>query len=127
MSGRWARALALVLMLSLPAVTQAGPPARVDLEVQRLLTSIATSHCRFYRNGKWYDPKRAAKHLRDKYDYLAAHARVTTAEDFIDLAATRSSVSGEPYLLKCGAGAAMPAADWLRALLVKNRSAQPAR
>ena len=88
-----------------------------------MLLVIADSGCQFYRNGSWYDSKRAASHLRSKYDYLARHDQVVTTERFIEQAATASSVSGKPYLLRCGSSKAVPAADWLRDALAQYRHA----
>ena len=42
-----------------------------------------------------------------KYDYLVAHDLIATTEDFIERAATKSSVRGQPYEVKCGSGAAV--------------------
>jgi len=52
----------------------------------------------FVRNGSEYDAKTAAKFLRGKWQ--ANTAEIKTAKDFIDKAATRSSTSGKPYVIK---------------------------
>ena len=38
-----------------------------------------------------------------------------TAEQFIDLAASRSSMTGQAYLIKCGSAAPLESGAWLRA------------
>ena len=49
-------------------------------------------------------------HIKDKYDYYRDD--IHSAEDFIALAASKSAMTGKPYLVKCGE-ATEPAADWL--------------
>jgi hypothetical protein len=96
---------------------QAAPPAIAVDEINYLLGFIGSSGCKFYRNGSWYDSHRAQSHLRDKYNYLAARDRLKTADDFIEQAATRSSMSGEEYQIQCEAGPAVPSNRWLRTAL----------
>ena len=50
------------------------------------------------RNGTEYDGKAAAEHMRTKWK--AAGSKIKTARDFIRLAASKSSVSGKPYLIR---------------------------
>jgi hypothetical protein len=100
----------------------ATPPAAAVTEINYLLDFIDRSGCMFYRNGSWYDSHRAQSHLRDKYNYLAARGRIKTADDFIEQAATRSSLSGEEYQIRCEAGPAVPSDRWLRTALIDYRS-----
>jgi uncharacterized protein DUF5329 len=109
-------ALAIIFLShSRPAL--AAPPATTVDEINYLLGFIGRSGCKFYRNGSWYDSHRAQSHLRDKYGYLAARGRIKTADDFIEQAATRSSMSGEEYQIQCEAGPAVPSNRWLRTAL----------
>lgn len=103
------------------AATAAAPPVAVA-EVNYLLGFVDRSGCKFYRNGSWYDSHRAQSHLRQKYDYLAAHDRIKSAEDFIELAASKSSMSGEDYQIRCEAGPALPSGSWLRTALADYRA-----
>ncbi|MDL2336894.1 MAG: DUF5329 domain-containing protein [Pseudomonadota bacterium] len=100
----------------------AAPPKTVQAEVDALLASIETSGCAFYRNGTLHDSKDAAAHLRDKYDYFAARGLIVTTEDFIERAATKSSLSGQPYEVTCGDGAAVSSKQWLRDKLAQLRA-----
>lgn len=104
----------------LPA--HALPPANVQAEVSVLLDYIDGSGCEFYRNGTWHDSKAAQAHLRDKYNYLAARDQIDTTEDFIDKAATKSSLSGQAYLVKCYGGAPVTSSQWLFDELVRLRT-----
>ncbi len=111
-----------VIFLSQGPLAQAAPPASAVAEINYLLGFIDRSGCKFYRNGSWYDSHRAQAHLRSKYDYLAARGRINSAEDFIEQAATQSSVSGEAYQIQCEAGPALPSNRWLRTALSGYRS-----
>ena len=53
---------------------------------------------RFWRNGSSYSPKRAADHLRMKWE--KAGSAVKTAEDFIEKIASKSSMSGKAYMIE---------------------------
>ena len=97
----------LILALMLVPVARAAPPAMAQTEINHLLEFVGSSGCEFYRNGSSYDSKRAQAHLRSKYQWLAARDQIDTAEDFIEKAATRSSLSGQPYEVRCGGGEAV--------------------
>lgn len=94
-------------------VVCAPPPtlaASLEAEIDHLLTFIAGSPCAFIRNGVAYDGAQAVGHIKDKYQHYREDIR--SAEDFIALAASKSAMSGKPYLVQCDA-AEMPAAEWL--------------
>src|SRR5258706_15671885 len=91
----------LVIAFSLFGSPAAEFPAPARLEVDSLLTKLGTSDCKFYRNGQWYDGMAAQEHLRMKYEYLVKKGWIHTTEDFIEGAATKSSLSSEPYQVKC--------------------------
>ncbi|MCL2872257.1 MAG: DUF5329 domain-containing protein [Betaproteobacteria bacterium] len=52
----------------------------------------------FVRNGKAYSVTEAIDHLN--YKYARAKSKVKTAEDFIKYVASKSSMSGEDYLIR---------------------------
>jgi hypothetical protein len=90
--------------------------ARERLEGERdkiaaLLDDLASTKAVFVRNGTEYSGTDAADHLRRKLK--AAGENIRTAEEFIDLLATRSSASGEAYLVRDG-GNEQPSAEWFR-------------
>ncbi len=117
----------LTVALSYFPVVHATPSATAQIEINYLLGYIEQSGCRFYRNGIWYDSKRAQAHLRQKYDYLAARDRIGTAEDFIEQAATKSSMSGKAYAIKCDRGPVETANLWLREVLARYRASAGGR
>jgi hypothetical protein len=118
------RVLALIVILSaLPlTATKAQTPPNVHTEIEYLLQYIETSGCSFYRNGTWYDGTQARAHLRSKYDYFAERQLIGTAEDFIDKAATKSSISGKPYKIRCSDGAEVESGPWLHLVLARYRA-----
>ena len=94
---------ALCLLLALPFVAQAAPSEKAKAEIAGLMDNLARSGCQFQRNGDWHDAADARAHLQRKYDYLLKKSLVDTSEQFIQRAASKSSVSGKPYRVKCGA------------------------
>jgi hypothetical protein len=111
----------LMLGLTLALVARAEPPTYVQIEVNFLLGYIDGSACEFYRNGTWRDSKAAQEHLRDKYQYLVARNQIKTTEDFIEMAATKSSFSGQPYMVRCNGGVTVTSNQWLHDELVRLR------
>ena len=107
----------------LPAAP-AAPTAAAMVEINHLLGLIEQSGCEFYRNGTWYDGQTAQAHLREKFDVLAARDQIKTAEDFIEKAASNSSMSGRPYQIKCGRSPAMPTSQWFSAALAQYQKYQ---
>jgi hypothetical protein len=112
------------LVLSLAAVsTFAQPPAGVRTEVHGLLQAVEHSGCEFGRNGTWHDSKAAGKHMRGKYDYLVARDMIASSEDFVERVGTKSSMSGQPYQVRCTGAAPLASGQWLRSRLAQLRAA----
>ncbi len=91
-------------------VLAAAAHAGTAEEIQHLLDYVGGSGCSFVRNGVESDATEARQHLQTKYAYAKGH--VGSAEDFIRLAASRSSMTGEPYLVRCGTSQFL-SGDWL--------------
>lgn len=98
--------------------------ADMGSEINHLLAFIDASGCTFIRNGKSHDSREAGDHIRRKYGHIKN--RVKNAEDFIQYAATKSSISGQPYQVICN-GKKMATADWLIRELsrFRNRKEMP--
>jgi hypothetical protein len=111
---------ALLQGLILASVAHANPPKDVELEANFLLDYVQESGCQFYRNGTWFEAKKAQMHLRDKYNYLVARNLINTTGDFIDLAATKSSLTGLTYKVNCN-GVTIASNQWLRDELMRRR------
>jgi hypothetical protein len=114
--------LLLALMGAMPAA--AAPPPAVR-EIEGLIAALGASGCDFQRNGSWYPAKKAEQHLRRKYDYLRERDKVATAEQFIALAGTRSSMSGRAYSVRCPGKPVMDSAAWLQGRLRVLRGTGP--
>lgn len=98
-------------LLVLPAIVfarEAKEQARIDF----LLRTVETSEgLTFIRNGKAHDAQDAASHLRRKLDYVGE--RIQTAEQFIEHAATESSMTGRNYKIRLRDGTTVDAGDYL--------------
>ena len=79
-------------------------------DIQHLLDYVGGSGCTFVRNGVESDAAAARKHLATKYQHAKSH--IGSAEDFIRLVASRSSMTGQPYLVRCRSSQFL-SADWL--------------
>jgi len=113
--------LALIVAPNIPPAARAAAPSAAQIEINHLLGLIEQSGCEFFRNGTWYDAQRAQAHLRAKYEILAADGQIKTAEDFIEKAASNSSMSGRPYQIRCAGAAAMTTNQWFSAALTRLR------
>lgn len=105
-------------------ISSAGPtPAPVRAEVQALLAALQASGCKFSRNGTWYSGAEARDHLLRKLEYIEGKSTIASAEQFIELAASKSSSSGKAYQVKCDGEAAVESRQWLTQQLGAVRSA----
>ena len=112
--------LLLTLVISSPA-SPAEPSLAARSEITHLLGYIEASGCQFYRNGTWHNTGEARSHLEMKYRYLLKRDQIGTAEDFIERAASGSSVSGSPYRVRCDPNPPVAAAEWFTAELLRYR------
>ena len=82
-------------------------------KIEFLLSSIENiKGAKFIRNGTEHDGKEAAEHLRMKLQ--KAGGKVQTAEDFIRLCASKSSISGKPYMIKSSDGGTKNSEQYFR-------------
>jgi hypothetical protein len=104
----------------------AGPaPARPEIDA--LLLRLQSSGCSFNRNGSWHEAREARTHLLKKLEYLEDRNLVQTTEQFIERAATGSSLSGKPYLVRCGTAEPVESRIWLTQQLKVLRAGAPAK
>ena len=111
--------LVSIFTLLLTAAIALGFDAQTKAEIDELITFVRTSDVRFIRNGSEYSAAEGADHLRDKL--ARAGNRVKTTDDFITGIASKSYLSGKPYLVKFADGRTQPTGDWLRAHLAETR------
>jgi hypothetical protein len=114
----------LVLALSLaPAPSDAVElSAASRAEIDALLDRLGESGCEFNRNGTWHGAPKAKAHLARKLDYLLDKKLVANTEQFIELAASKSSTSGKAYSVKCKGAQPVPSAIWLTTELQQLRA-----
>jgi hypothetical protein len=111
-----------LLVVVLAPATLAAPPPQAAGEIEHLIAALGRSGCDFQRSGSWYPARKAEEHLRRKYKWLRDHDKVATAEQFIEGAGTRSSMSGLAYHVRCPGRPVVDSADWLRDRLREMRS-----
>lgn len=121
----FAVALASAAALWCGCVLAAASPARAEIDA--LLVRLQSSGCSFNRNGSWYEAVDARAHLVKKLEYLEDRNLVQTTEQFIDRAATGSSLSGKPYLVRCGSTAPVESRTWLTQQLKALRASAAAK
>jgi hypothetical protein len=83
-----------------------------------LIDLVAQSQFTFIRNGTEYSGREAADHIRNKYEYFKS--RIESPEDFIHMCASKSLVSGKPYLVSTAQGK-IPVEKWLGEILMEHR------
>ena len=104
--------LLLLIVLFLTGIAYAQDSSETA-KIQYLIASIGELNgAKFIRNGSEYEAQVAASHLRLKLK--AAGAKVNTAEDFIQYCASKSSISGEPYLIRLADGTTLKSEVFFR-------------
>jgi uncharacterized protein DUF5329 len=108
----------IAFFLSVAAATADDKPASEREKIEALIKHVEDlADAKFVRNDSPYDAKTAAKFLRRKWD--AKKSEIKTAQDFIDKAASISSTSGKPYLIRFKDGTETKAGEYLTAQLKK--------
>jgi hypothetical protein len=104
---------AAFMILSLLPVAVSTQDDVEKKKIEFLISSIENlKEAVFIRNGSEYDGKTAANHLRVKLE--KAGGRVQTADDFIKLCASRSVITGKPYLIRFTDGKTIKAEDFFK-------------
>ena len=107
----------LLSLVLLPAATLADTK---NDEINYLINSVGRGGCTFIHNDERYSGKEARAHLRSKRK-RNAHL-IHSAEDFIKKIASRSSTSGESYMIGCRDEEQQTANEWFTRLLALHRS-----
>ena len=90
-------------------------------KIDFLISSVENlKGAKFIRNGAEYDGKKAAEHLRMKLQ--KAGGKVQTADDFISLCASKSFISGKPYMIKSSDGKTVKSEEYFREKLKEYSS-----
>lgn len=115
-------------LIAFSGLVSAAPSPTAKREIQGLMDALSASSCEFQRNGTWHGREEARRHLQRKYEYLLKRDLADTAELFIERAASKSSLSGRAYQVRCPGQPVQPAAAWFKARLEALRgSGAPVR
>jgi len=89
-------------------------------KIEFLISSVENlKGAKFIRNGSEHDGKEAAKHLRMKLQNAVV---VQTAEDFIRLCASKSFITGKPYMIRSSDGKTINSEQYFREKLKEYNS-----
>jgi len=117
--------LALIAVIFCSSSFAANMQVDTEIEILHLFEYLENSNCEFYRNGSWSSPQKAAKHIEKKYRYLLKKGLINSAEQFNDRSASRSSMSGKFYLVRCGDSKPVKSFTWFTDELKRFREAYP--
>ena len=113
----------IILLISIWSMPAAA--GNTDVEIRHLLEVTGESECTFVRNEKSHTAPEAEAHLRMKYG--RGKKWVSSAEQFIDRIASKSSWTGKPYFIDCPDTGRRTADDWFSTQLDSFRAkAEPA-
>lgn len=109
----------IILFMPLFWPTFAAATSTTDNEIQHLFEFISQSDCTFIRNRSEYPALDARDHMQHKYAY--AKRWVDNAEQFIERIASKSSISGQRYQVRCE-GQLLYSDNWLKQELARYRA-----
>ena len=112
-------ARSLLLLMSMTLTLQA---ATTPSEIEHLLQYLSESGCEYVRNGSVHSGQEAVAHIRKKYRYYADD--IDSTERFIELSASKSTLSGKSYSIRCPGQPEQSSNAWLNAELARYRRAQ---
>ena len=114
-----------VLLLTSLAASADGPGQQsenLESAIQFLLKHVADSGLTFIRNSERHEAFDAAEHMNSKYEYF--RGKIKTPEDFIQRCASKSLLSGKPYLVVLDNGEEVRTDEWLLRALASYRHGQ---
>jgi Family of unknown function (DUF5329) len=107
---RCAHLVIALIFLSMSA-GQMRAAESLDESIKFLLDYVAKSDATFIRNGQKHTPQEAVSHIKAKYEHFKSE--IKTSEDFIRLAASKSLLTGKPYLVRAPDGKEIRLDVWL--------------
>ena len=114
--------LHLILGCTIAWAETAANSDKLAATINYLLAFVETSDCTFIRNDRAYTAKEAAVHMQRKYEHFKDEIKIP--QDFIRLSASKSLISGKPYMVKTKAGQLMKSETWLLEALEDYRQKQ---
>lgn len=85
--------------------------ADMQQEIDHLLSFVEHTECQYERNGQMYSGKEAVEHIKKKYNYFKND--IDSAEKFVELSATKSTMSGRYYFVHCPNRPKLKSQEWL--------------
>jgi hypothetical protein len=114
----------VITVLAIMALSLGVVSAQDNREIKKiefLISSVENlQETKFIRNGSEYNGKEAADHLRMKLNNVGK--KVQSAEDFIKLCASKSYISGRPYMIRTSDGNTIKSEDYFREKLREYNS-----
>jgi hypothetical protein len=92
----------------------------LEQTVNYLIAYVAKSDATFIRNGQTHTPQEAVTHIKAKYEHFKS--QIKTPEDFIRLAASKSLLTGKPYLVRTPDAKEVRLDVWLTGALKQYRT-----
>ncbi|EMY61990.1 DUF5329 family protein [Leptospira terpstrae] len=122
--------LAILLVIELPLLygkTNSCLTTTEEQKIEKLLKRVGKIQGSFIRNGDSHTAEEAEKHLRYKLQeaknsIFAPDPKEWTAKLFIEKIASKSFLTGTPYLIKTSDGKETKSSDWLFTELGKIES-----
>ncbi len=110
----------IIALLFFGQTAAADVPQGQRHEVEHLLNFVATTSCIINRNGSPHSGPAALAHIRKKYAYFRDD--ISSTEEFIEHAASKSTFSGNSYAVRCGSKKVITTQQWLLNELAAYRS-----
>ena len=117
-------ALVTALFFLSPSFSDARQTEPADETIQYLLEYVARSDLTFLRNSGRYTAQEASEHMQKKFEHF--RDEIETPEEFIELCATRSLLSGKPYQVMDKHGETINTSAWLTTELKEYRNSATA-
>ncbi len=108
----WSGLVSLLLVcLTMTGPIRADPSNDTEAAIQHLLSYVRQSGLVFVRNFNNYTSEEAAQHISKKYSHF--REKIVTPEDFVELCASKSLLTGKAYLVIDDQEQKLPTRDWL--------------
>ena len=109
-----------ILVISVVFAAPLSAAESLDQTINYLLDYVSNSKATFIRNGTSHTPDEAVEHIKAKYENFKNE--IKTPQDFIRFAASKSLISGKPYLVRMPDGKEMRLDAWLTEALKAHRA-----
>jgi hypothetical protein len=111
--------LCTALIVTICFSLEAQAAESLEQTIGYLISYVAHSDATFIRNGEPHTGTEASAHIKAKYEHFKN--QIKTPEDFIRLSASKSLLSGKPYLVRPKAGKETRLDEWLTEALKQHR------